>query len=378
MSTQKYLSNMKTFQKNLLSFIDATDKSTDYYNALLQFLKDENIINNPLELKSILYIISNITNNYHHQFNYFTKIKHLINKIRSEITKNFSNITIFNIFKSNKKLLLFLIQEHIITIDKIIASKILEYSNDTNMYSAFFYPEIKPFIKKEDIDKIKRTLPINFNQNFESKRTIGKNDDKIYKIIRHDLVDDFKGLNENKTIKNFWDKINPSIFETNTFLINQRYTKIIDYVAFYGSIKIFNYMVSENVTLQSTIWPYAIHGANTEIIDILLTKNIEIENFSECLNESINCCNDNITKHIINKYYLNDEEKKFIAAKFSLISYNFSYFRTDLIDRDAIYELCRYDYGYLVNAILHMPGVNLNKKEISFFCLNNVTIYLFE
>lgn len=368
---------MKTFQKNLLSFIDATDKSSEDFTALLQFLKDENIINNPLELKSILYIISNITNNYHHQFSYFTKIKNLFIKISTEITKNFSNITIFNIFKSNKRLLLFLIQEHIIIIDKIIASKILEYSNDTNMYSAFFYPEIKPFIKKEDIEKIKKTLPSNYNQNLELKRTIGKNEDKIYKIIRHDWIDDFKRLYENNTI-NVWDKIKPSIFETNNFLLNQRYMYIFDYAVFYGSLKIFNYILSENTILHPTIWPYAIHGANTEIIDILLTKNIEIDNFSECLKESINCRNDNVTKHILNKYYTTIEEKKFFAAKFSLESYNFAYFRASLIERDAIFELCGYDYGYLVKSIIHMPGVNLNKKEISIFCLNNVTIYLFE
>ena len=55
--------------------------------------------------------------------------------------------------------------------------------------------------------------------------------------------------------------IKPSIFEINKYLI--------EYAAFFGSIRIFQYLRFNNIELQPSLWFYAIHSNNTEMIHLL-------------------------------------------------------------------------------------------------------------
>ena len=54
-------------------------------------------------------------------------------------------------------------------------------------------------------------------------------------------------------------KIKASIFETNSFLINRTPT-MIEYSAFFGSFQIFQYLLTNEVEVDSNLWLYAIHG----------------------------------------------------------------------------------------------------------------------
>lgn len=90
------------------------------------------------------------------------------------------------------------------------------------------------------------------------KCQIGENDSYLCQLIRDDLVDDFI-VYINKNNLSLFRKIEPSIFETNLFLI-QKKPSLIEYATFYGSVQIFQYLRFSEVELDSSLWFYAIHS----------------------------------------------------------------------------------------------------------------------
>ena len=113
-------------------------------------------------------------------------------------------------------------------------------------------------------DESNKELP----ENFYEKRRERENDNQICKLIRKDSIIDFiTYINQNdiqsKSI------INPSIYETNLFLIKNQKVQLIEYAAFCGSIQIFNYLQNNGAELTPLLWLYAIHSNNAELIQIL-------------------------------------------------------------------------------------------------------------
>ena len=85
---------------------------------------------------------------------------------------------IFNIFKGNKRLLLFLHEEQIIKIDRQIAQIIFtKYNYQLKQYPQYFAPEIKPFINE-------RWIP-------EKKGISNKSCNLLYNFIKNDLPEIF-------------------------------------------------------------------------------------------------------------------------------------------------------------------------------------------
>ena len=52
-------------------------------------------------------------------------------------------------------------------------------------------------------------------------------------------------------------------------------TNLVEYAAFFGSIQIFKYLLVNQVKLIPSLWIYAIHSRNPEIIHLLEENNIE-------------------------------------------------------------------------------------------------------
>ena len=92
---------------------------------------------------------------------------------------------------------------------------------------------------------------------------------------------------------------NISIFETNPFLIKRK-ASLIEYAAFFGSIQIFKYLQLNNVELTPSLWLYAIHCNNPEIIHLLEENHVipEDKSYFECYKESIKCHHNNIANYI--------------------------------------------------------------------------------
>ena len=376
MSSQEYLNIMKDIQENILTFLEEEDNSEENFIILKSKFEDTRIKDHLYELLSLLHLISKIGNNHHRFPNFFRKIERILLIFKEDIKKYFPNSEIFNIFKNNKRILLFLIEQQIIVFDEYIAKQITKKDKYTKAkYPQYFQPEIQPFInekwfpkKEEWVEEIKKELP----ENFYDKRKEGENDNKICELIRKDLITEFvahvtiNSVSLNATIQ-------PSIYETNSFLLKNQDIggfSLIEYAVFFGSIQIFNYLRHEGVELTSTLWPLAIHGQNSEMIHFLEDNHVELEDesYKQVFYESIKCHHNDIANYFINNFLQNDEENSQDTFKQCLKYYNFVFLKSESISESLFCNLCKYDHCALVDNLLKDKAIDINKKEISIFC----------
>lgn len=154
---EKYFKEKKELHESLLEFIDNSDDNDAFY-CLQKIIEKQRILIKKDELKHFLKLILNISNNHHRKPDFFLKIKQILNKCKSSIIKTLSSENIFNIFLSNKEILLFLFDEKIITPDKFV-NEILNFQKEEIIkFCYFFMLEIRKFISDETIIKIEKEI----------------------------------------------------------------------------------------------------------------------------------------------------------------------------------------------------------------------------
>ena len=188
MNYQEVLDMMKKIQDHMLTFIEREDNIEENFLDLQQIFIDYKIKESKQLIISTLHLITDIANNCYRGANFFDKIFKIILIFQNQIKQSFLNSEIYNIFSSNKRLLLFLIEEKMLIIDKYIYNII---SSEEDDYFQYFYPEIEPFIQEDNENKNNKC---EINENFYSKRKIGENDEYICQLIQkhssEDLITD--------------------------------------------------------------------------------------------------------------------------------------------------------------------------------------------
>ena len=121
---KRYFDKMRDIQETLLSFLE--DEAAGNFEQFIELINNKIDRNSKIEMKEFLQLISKISDNHHRSLNFIDKIEQIIKYYVNEIKTNFSNYNIFNTFKKNKRLLLFLFNEKIIKPDQSIFSIISE------------------------------------------------------------------------------------------------------------------------------------------------------------------------------------------------------------------------------------------------------------
>ncbi|KAK8842994.1 hypothetical protein M9Y10_025181 [Tritrichomonas musculus] len=236
MSSQKYLDMMKDIHENIRNFLEEEAKTEEFFQILKVKFNNTKISDSRYDFLSLMHLISKIGNNHHRFPNFFSKIERILQFFKKDIRKYFSNSEIFNIFAGNKRILLFLIEQQIIIIDEYISKKIATTDKYIKgNYPQYFQPEIQPFINEEWfpkydpeveelmdngwVEEIKKELP----ENFYEKRKEGENDSKICELIRNDMIDEYVAY-VTRNVVSLNEKIQPSIYETNSFLIKNQFS----------------------------------------------------------------------------------------------------------------------------------------------------------
>ena len=364
MDVEENIEKMKELQTIILDLLDCDDieridDELKHISSLcLQFQQDRH------KLKSILYLIDKIAKNHHRCFNFNDKIFQVLLLFKTQIKQTFSNDEIFEIFKSNNRILLFLIEEGLFQIDESIALKMTN-KNSKYKFSEYFWPELKTYIEKAT-DEIVPEIP----DDFDEKRRIGENDSYICKLIRKDLIEDFVSF-VNQSNSNLEAVIDISPYETNRFLMKKKPT-LIEYAAFFGSIQILKYLFMNRVKLTASLWLYAIHGSNSEIIHFLEEQKVRPSDrtYNECIKESIKCHHNDIAAYF-NDYISNDfdlwvSQQYFNGniKQYSFHYYNYAFFPNDINEKNNFYYACNYDYYDIVEYFVNENNIDINEKMI--------------
>ena len=181
-------------------------------------------------------------------------------------------------------------------------------------------------------------------------------------MIREDSVEDFI-IYINKSNISLQYKINRSIFETNSLLLKSSEVTLIEYAAFYGSLQIFQYLKFNNAEMNHSLWLYAIHGRNAEIIHLLEEIDITPKNndYMICIEESIKCFHNEFANYFQNKYFQNNDENSKETFLLAIENYNFEFMPKELFDQSSLIYLCHWDYYKIVEFLTKDKNVNFNQ-----------------
>lgn len=139
---------MRSIQSEFLKFIDDDENFEEKFQNLLLLFEDKKIRENKNDLRLFLHHITSVCANHHRNKNFFNKIERVIKLFKDEIKKFYINSEIFSIFRKDKRILLFLVEEKILIFDEYVAKKITESKYAKKKYPQYFTPELKPFIKE--------------------------------------------------------------------------------------------------------------------------------------------------------------------------------------------------------------------------------------
>ena len=348
----EYMIKMDALRQALLLFIENENKVEENFQNLIQIFEDHKIRDKFNELKIFFKLIVKISNNFCRPPNFFQKIERILLFFKKNITEQFTKAEIFDLFKNNKRILLFLFEEKIISMNQKIADIMRNSKYRAANYPQYFTPEIRPFFTEEEKDptikheKLFQQITKELPNDFEEKRKIGENDDFLCEMIRKDQIDEFISY-VNRTNLNLNSVASKSIYETNSYL-NKKikimyhypfHPTLIEYAAFFGSSQIFKYLYLNGAKIESELFKYAIHGNTPEIIHLL--------------EYSIKCHHNDVANYIQNNYMENmtDNEKEYITIT-SIKSYNFTFIQNDIMNAKIFYNLCKYDYAVIVKILI--------------------------
>ncbi|KAK8845688.1 hypothetical protein M9Y10_020606 [Tritrichomonas musculus] len=300
----------------------------------------------------------------------------LFEKIMQPIKTYLQNESYFfwNIFGGIYYFKLWMYREGLITIDQII-----QFCQKTTMKHMieYFTPEIiekvpeiydkeikylidKP-LSKEYIEDLKEVRKKHFNW----LRNSSDFNDQIYEeiekesirlAIKRDDIDSFQKIISNTNLP-INSRIRESMIEN--FLRFDEETTLIEYAIQFNSIKIFQFLVMNDVTLDdSMIWS-SVFSNNYEIVHFLENRFNALFP-SICFCNSISCWNDEINEYILNNY-----------SEFDF----FQQSEVELKDNDILLDIVRETIYYLNFSFFEkilIPFFKQNQKIVD----DNINIFL--
>ena len=345
---KKYVDKMTDIYEQFLAYLDNQDPvSEEDYIKLLQIIDKHNIQRIKEQFHQFISLLIKISNEHHRQATFFNKIERILLNFRSTIQETQTNVEIYREFESNKRLIYFLLKEGILTIDDQI-SQYIKFNE--KHFSEFFSFDINKTDDKDD-----------------TKRQIGENDSYICSLIRSDAVEEFVQY-VNQANFRLSSRIEPSIFETNSFLIDKKPT-LIEYAAFFGSIQIFQYLYINKAPISGSLWLYGIHSNNAIFIRNYIERSgikPTDNNWEQILIESIKCHHNEIARYIfenlIDENIISNISFNERVFKKALKYHNYSFFPTDFKDKKIFFILCQYEYEDIVNILIKSYLYTIEKK----------------
>lgn len=149
MDLPKFVEQNKKIQKNVLDFLENDENTEECFQNLIQQISDQKIRDDQHQLSLFLHLLASISNNHHHDTDFFKKIEQIIQVFKSDIKTFFSSSEILSIFKANKRILLFFIKNDLIKIDKFIFRKFMSSKYKLYKYPEYFFTEIQNFLDEE-------------------------------------------------------------------------------------------------------------------------------------------------------------------------------------------------------------------------------------
>ena len=344
MEIEESLRQKKEIYAHLIDFIDSVDNCDDYFHSFTQILDQQYIVQKKDSIIEFFQLISKIESNHHRMADFYDKLEKIFRYVFQKSDLIISNSDLIDIYKSNKKILLLLLEKEFLKPDKKDINLIISKA-DLNgfQYGHYLYGGLKKYFEENERKNIEKMILIKYKEenieSFEKKCQIGENDSYICSLIRQDSIDEFISY-VNQTNYSLTNCIKPSIFETNTFLMRKEIS-LIEYASFFSSIQVIQYLKNNQIEFTNSIFLYSIHSNNAELIEMLLENekvtNTILDDKNKIQNvfiESIKCHHNEIANYIEENLL----EKRFDNESFisSVIeSRNYYYLPDDITNKSG-------------------------------------------
>ncbi|KAK8841636.1 LON peptidase N-terminal domain and RING finger protein 2 [Tritrichomonas musculus] len=251
---QHYIDAKKAIASSVLKYVDNDTNNEDDFQSIIQLIEKYKIQKNSEEFILFIKLIDQISQMHHYSPNTYEKLIKILQFFKEDIIKNFSNEEIFTTF-GNKRILLYLIEDNILKIDKSIAQQINK--RDSN-FRDYFFPEIKPFL---DDPKEPKSMPPDFDE--LRKNPSGKN--VLFHCLQTDDLSGFISFIKNSKVSIKEDaKIAPEFYEYYGYF-NPEELLFTEYAIYFGSKRILDYLVLKDFPIKQTSIEFAIRGGNLDI-----------------------------------------------------------------------------------------------------------------
>ena len=112
----------KEIYNTFLEFVDSENEEDEKekYKNLINLFNELNILENSDEIIEFLTLINKISMHHQRHQYFLDRIRKTITFFESKIKQTFTNLQLFNLFKYNKVILLFLLNNQIIEVDEDI------------------------------------------------------------------------------------------------------------------------------------------------------------------------------------------------------------------------------------------------------------------
>ncbi|KAK8898112.1 hypothetical protein M9Y10_000381 [Tritrichomonas musculus] len=371
MNFEEFVEKKKSIQNALLEFLDDESDADDKFENFVNLVTSQQIIKNQHDFKELLYLIYDIGRYRPHVPKFISKVERVLRQFKQYLQQYFSNSEIFKIFKRNKRILLFLLEEKLMIIDESIFSIITNLKYVNMNYCKYFQPEIKQFLTESKALKDERFIEQmnkEVEENFYEKRREGENDDYLCELIRNNEIKEFIKFTEQRNLP-LESGIKQSIFETNLLLSYKNKISLIEYASFYGSNDIIKYMEKKGVKLTSYMWFYAIASRNAELIRYLEDNHVSCHDYEDILSISIECHYNEISNYIIDNLIKEedlqdniDNQCEYNLYQFACESRNYCFFPTSMKYKNMFFYSCKFDYFTLVKLYLSEGTIDINAK----------------
>lgn len=322
MDISELLERNQKLYNSILNFIETSEDSDNEFQKLVKIMKKQQNLLTKQQYQEILKLLFIIADNHYRTPNFFIKLVSIIQYFLEDPKFSVSRLEIFELLKGNKTFLLHFLDKCQINIKSIFGE--LTMNKELRLY---LYPVIKTSFteaKRNQIEEEIREIEPNLEL-FEQKCKKGENDSIICSLIRNDSIEEFIAYVTRNSIS-LSTTIQPSFYETNSFLINKK-VSLIEYATFFGSLQIIQYLMFNEVQLNNELWMYAIHSQNAELIHFLESNNVDCTNFDDVLIEAIKCHHNDFATYIIdNLIDINDFDLFNDLGSYIISSKNFHFY----------------------------------------------------
>lgn len=169
MDIESCIKKSKELYTFILNFLESENNSEREFLSFTKVFDKQDILNNRNLFLNLLRLLYFIGDNYHRTSDFLIKLGQIFQYLAKDNQMPISNSDIFDIYKTNKRLLLFLFEQKFIIPDETILKLIMK-NKDANGYKFYYYlyPEIKKYLGKRKIKHIEYEIQQKFKVNLDT------------------------------------------------------------------------------------------------------------------------------------------------------------------------------------------------------------------